>query len=152
MSLGFPTQAYLADPLRGDGRGSDGTPGDCVRASVAGIFFDPLSTVPHFALYHSWWDTLRRWSRERYTTDWAFFEREDYERHAYPAVKAANTPRLMGCGKSPRGDFLHAVIVDPLLNLIHDPHPSREGLAGEVLEVFVPAVPYWPAPHQLQLT
>lgn len=151
MSLAFPTQRHLADPRRGDGCDAEGVPGDCLRAATAGIFEERLESVPHFALYRSWWETMRRWARQR-GTDWVYFERDDYERFGYPQVKDSYTTRLMACGQSPRGDFLHAVIVDPLLNLVHDPHPSRDGLAGEVVEVFVPCLPYWPAPGILQLT
>lgn len=33
-------------------------------------------------------------------------------------------------GKSPRGDFLHSTVhLDG--KLVHDPHPSRDGLDGE---------------------
>lgn len=55
-------------------------------------------------------------------------------------------PCVVASGPSPRGPWLHAVVVDALTGaLMWDPHPSRAGLAGDPVDlaVLVPRHMQW---------
>lgn len=134
-------QRILADPQRGDGKDARGVPGDCLRACVASLFGMGYADVPHFVLYRSWFDYMRSWARE-FGIDFACYETvQDMLNDATPAPEL-----LLATGKSPRGDFLHVVLADAELQLVHDPHPSRSGI-GELVDVIIPCAPYWPPPQ-----
>lgn len=153
VSVRFTRQTVVADPTRGDGHDQDGIPGDCLRAAVASLLDLPLHEVPHFALYRSWWDTMRRWVRDTYGLDFACLA--PVNGTVRPYLLGGDDPEwsglLIGNGPSPRGPFWHVSIVDADLELVHDPHPSDMGLR-EVVEVFALTQPYWPPPAQLALT
>jgi hypothetical protein len=142
-------QAVTADVRRGDGAAADGTPGDCLRACVASLLGLPLADVPHFAQHgHGWWDAWRRWMRHRFTLDVGCL--------APDTVRGAGL--VLARGPSPRGPFGHVVVAEildggPALRTVHDPHPSRAGLAGLADEVYaVVGFPCWPPPAQYALT
>jgi hypothetical protein len=141
------TQRILGDPRRGDGRASDGTPGDCLRTATASMLDLPVDAVPHFALYREWWTAMRRWARSR-GDDFTCLVPVDGAVHQFldgPGL-------LLASGPSPRGPFWHTVVVDEQLDLVHDPHPSRVGLtAVEDVLVYVDR-PLFPAPYTLALT
>jgi hypothetical protein len=118
-------------------------PGDCLRACVASLLDLPYDTVPHFGLYVSWWDTLRRWVREHHDTDFAPLE--PVGGSVRPFLRDPDRTPLIATGPSPRSERRHAVLVDADLHLVHDPHPSGAGLPA-VDEVYVPILPYWPGP------
>lgn len=45
---------------------------------------------------------------------------------------------VIASGPSPRGDWLHSVLADPWTgSLIHDPHPSDAGLAGDPVDLIL---------------
>jgi hypothetical protein len=140
----YVDQRILSDPERGDGHDANGVPGDCLRACVASITGFEYEDVPHFATYEGsdWWDAMRRWARA-HGNDFACLRvvngsvRESFERYDGQPVIAS--------GPSPRGPFLHSVVTDVDLNLLHDPHPSRAGLA-EVEDVIAYVAPYDPTP------
>lgn len=45
-------------------------------------------------------------------------------------------------GKSPRGDYDHSVVVDLNRGIVHDPHPSRNGIETcKSVEFIVPLLP-----------
>lgn len=142
-------QRILADPARGDGHDTAGSPGDCLRTTVANLLHLPYEEVPHFAQHVGWWDCMRRWARSR-GGDFVCVAPEDgVIRHLFVEPPSPGD-RFVACGPSPRGDFWHVVLVDRDLRLVHDPHPSDAGLL-EVAEVFVYCPPYWPLPGQLLL-
>lgn len=122
----YPTQEFLHDP-------ANGSVGDCYRACIAGLISAALEDVPHFARDHEddWWDQAV-----------ARVERDDpaltliCAAPTFPVYVEGGWPVAIATGPSPRGDFHHAVLVDPVDGtLVWDPHPSRDGLAGPIIEV-----------------
>jgi hypothetical protein len=118
-----------ADPVLYDQRillgDPSGRPGDCLRAAVATVLQEDPDDVPHFAEAPDWIRAVLDWRPGLF--------RFDYRRIdgpiAFPADGAAR-PWVVGCGQSPRG-VLHAVVLAADDGrLIHDPHPSRDGLSG----------------------
>lgn len=145
----FPHQRYLAQ--RPDGHTLDGIPGDCYRTCVAIVVGLERDEVPHFVMFGSSCDDLtRRWVRETFPgndlgwylpSPWPLFEdvdqRDELQRYA------------VATGPSPRGRFPHCVVVDAVTgDLVHDPHPSGAGLAGDwtCIDLIVPE--YDPAPAE----
>lgn len=101
---------------------TEGRKGNCFQACVASLLELPLGEVPHFAEYENWWEALTEWAESlRYTVSWEKFPLNFYS---------------IATGKSPRGDYNHAVI-SLAGKTVHDPHPSRSGLEGEVLNYIV---------------
>ncbi len=91
--------------------------GNCLPACIASILEYPLEEVPHFG-DTTWVATLAVWLAPR---------------GLYPIIATLPNDdwRPAGfhilAGKSPRGDFLHAVVARGA-EIVHDPHPSRAGL------------------------
>lgn len=138
-------QRIFADPSRGDGHDADGNPGDCIRATLANLMVLPYEQVPHFAQHVNWWDYMRRWAR-KFGMDFVCLTPEDTQRFVRPEEL------VLGSGPSPRGDFWHACLYNANLELVHDPHPSRDGLVS-LEECIVPIhFPMPLAPKQLSIT
>lgn len=135
-------QRILAAASRSDGHDVEGNPGDCLRACVASMLSKPYDSVPNFSKYLSWFETMRWWAREI---------GRDFD--AYCPDGPAMNPGQFGIatGPSPRGDFLHCVVVDHELETVHDPHPSDAGILG-VRYVILLVPMYQPAPYQLMLS
>jgi hypothetical protein len=98
--------------------------GNCYQACIASILEVPIEKVPNIHEHEEgpWVDIINRFL-------------EPYAMMILPGIKAVwpfwipeNTYHIIG-GKSPRGEFGHAV-VGLCRKIIHDPHPSRAGLAG----------------------
>lgn len=121
----------------------DGQIGDCLRAAVASVLgWEKMDDVPHFATYgfgcadddetrHGWWWALIGWCasldppcevREVKVDCWSDFLPPDI---AY-----------ILSGPSPRGPWNH-VVVAANGEMIWDPHPSREGLAGPATGAYI---------------
>lgn len=112
------TQQYLVD----DGSGRTG---DCLRAAIATLLQEPPDRVPHFSEFADWIGGVRCY-RDDLELRW---RRPD--KSLFP-VAGADGPWVVGCGRSPRG-HLHAVVVSATDGaLVHDPHPSRAGLVGDI--------------------
>jgi hypothetical protein len=115
-----------------NGNGENGEPvGNCWQACVASLLDLQLDQVPHFAMEspHSWFRSTRRFVFQHTGFDLGCFVPK------FPLTEPGQY--VIGVGPSPRGDFLHAVILDGTTGeLAHDPHLSRAGLAGPVAEVF----------------
>lgn len=125
------TQLY-PDRTAGDGR-----EGDCWRTAVACLLDmpDPLA-VPHFIALDGWWESTVAWVEIETQGRWTLGAFDP----VFPIYVAPDlSPQfVIGTGPSPRGDFLHAVIVSALDGeLIWDPHPSRAGLAGPLVDIAV---------------
>ena len=109
---------------------ANGKFGDCQRAVIASLLSLPIEDVPHFGEIskgdpEAFWTSLQE-----------FCESKGY---AYLTVPARSGFAFYCggegvyheiCGPSPRGDFLH-VVVGCDGQIVHDPHPSRAGLAGD---------------------
>lgn len=104
-------------------------PGDCWRTAVACLLYELRDDVPHFIHEHpgpEWWaetvtyveGKLPGWTLENYNP-------------AFPAyLDPERSPQfVIGTGQSPRGDWLHSVLLDAKTGeLFHDPHPSGAGI------------------------
>lgn len=116
----------------------DGPPGNCWSACIASILDLDLEQVP---------DELTHWKPGmRPIESWRPFEKEMHRwlySRGYVLIQTSKLNKFEYCGpedcysfyhivsgKSPRADFLHAV-VGLGLEIVHDPHPSRDGLAGD---------------------
>jgi hypothetical protein len=112
----FADMLELHDPDKG-------TIGDCWRACIASILGVPAEEVPHFLkleleeLKASWITLTVEWLRER----------------GYSLIRLDSAPfwvsdgfLCIASGMSPRG-FRHCVVYDGF-DIVHDPHPSRDGL------------------------
>lgn len=112
-----------------------GAIGNCMQAAIASILDLPLDDVPHFAqLYEDpkeCGDALFAWLVERRIL-WLQLDLDQ--------PLPDDMPCLM-YGDSPRG--LPHLVVCVGSEMVHDPHPSREGLS-EALGVWILA-PYLPA-------
>lgn len=143
----YPTQRYLA--ARPDGHTLDGIPGDCYAACIAILLDVPLDDLPHFVMHGDrWWDLTRRTVRDlRPGLDIQCFTPSPWPLYDDPDALDPSQRLCVATGPSPRGPFLHCVVIDSITgDLVWDPHPSRDGLAGDItlVDLLVPA--YDPAP------
>ena len=97
----------------------EGSPvlGNCLQAAVASIYELPIEAVPHFVQFEAWGEALKLYV---------------HGRGALLQLWKTNAPAdmtLLAFGKSPRGDFRHAVVWQGG-RMIHDPHPDGTGLDG----------------------
>lgn len=104
--------------------------GNCLAACVASLLGCSLADVCDFS-EKGWLDELTAWLAPRGLYAVCFKTETDWRP---PGLY------ILG-GKSPRGDFLHAVIARGT-TVVHDPHPSREGVLSHVDgTIFVPLDP-----------
>jgi len=101
----------------------NGVKGDCFRACLATVLGKPLHAVPHFALLDLAPDVLVSMESAIAWINYKGFETDtDNEKPGYLPLCIIN-------GTSPRG-IGHAVVGDAKTGaMVHDPHPSREGLS-----------------------
>lgn len=130
------------DQVHLDGGGLDAPIlGDCWRSAIASILSLPRDDVPHF-IQDARHDGDAAWLRA--TQAWLS------ERGLVGTFWSGPPPGFEGyaiaTGPSPRGDWLHCVVVhiatteDPdVMHVqdVHDPHPDRSFLAGAPVEFFV---------------
>ena len=111
-------QEFLSDP-------DNGVLGDCWRACIATILGLPGSVVPHFVRDHG-----DEWLEA--TEDWLVANghpRLYYFPTRFPITDLLR-PFVILVGPSPRG-VAHAVVADADTGeMVHDPHPSRDGLVS----------------------
>lgn len=95
--------------------------GNCMSACVASILHLPIEEVPFFGADSSWFKRFSEWLAPL---------------GYYPMCIHYNPDHLpagfyiLG-GKSPRGDFMHAVVANGN-TIVHDPHPSRDELDSRI--------------------
>lgn len=142
--------------------------GDCQRACVASMLDMAYEDVPDFTAHpnepndpladewgHRWWREQRRWLAAQ-GMDCTAVEGEALLEVLHGTwVRNDWDDYVIVGGPSPRGAFDHAVVgyfdgrarPGERLRLAHDPHPSREFLAGEpnALDVILP-YQGWPLP------
>jgi hypothetical protein len=104
--------------------------GNCFSACVASVLELPIDDVPNFMLSRdSWFEAACQWLNARGFT--ALYVHHDAVKCGYvdprPLIKAGHY-FIVG-GLSPRGNHLHCV-VEHRGKVVHDPHPSRDGLIG----------------------
>lgn len=112
---------------------SENVDGNCLQACVASLLELDMAEVPNFSSYGDYWFMeLVKWGLNKgflvLTID------------GYPPTEVYS---IVG-GKSPRGDFTHAVVYGPNGNMVHDPHPSGDGLCENEVYwyyLFVPIDP-----------
>ena len=106
----------------------DSTTGNCFTACVASILELPLNAVPHFVLYgDEWWDVFLTWLAELGLSATFYTSGDDY---VPPGWTIAGGPSKRFAGK------MHAcVALDGVV--VHDPHPSRDGLPQGIVEYVV---------------
>jgi hypothetical protein len=108
----------------------DRTHGDCLSAALASIIDMPLEDVPTFVSDHAtndgdndaewhWWRRLIVWLRDHGYTLAPFDEADE---SSWPEVGE----HYLALGHTNRGTY-HAVVYADA-HLVHDPHPSRDGL------------------------
>lgn len=113
------TQTIFVDDPRG-------IPGDCMRTAVASILGLPAEAVPHFALFEkpdAWFVAFNLWLTGR-----------SMQIKPLPASKVDR--ECLAFGMSPRG-VEHVVVWGPN-GLVHDPHPSQDGIEARQFWALVP--------------
>lgn len=125
---GTRTTVALYDQEFTVGDGS-GRMGDCLRACVATLLQIDPANVPNFVEHPDWLRQLLAFHDGALTHE------------APPEFPAGPGPWVIGCGPGPRG-HAHAVILSAADgSLVHDPHPSRDGLAGRPTWILSRKVP-----------
>ena len=103
------------------------TDGNCFAACVASIFEIPIEDAPDVMRLDNWYDAFADWLKPR-----GFYPL------CFPCSDPSNGWAPAGLyilsGKSPRGDFDHAVVAKGS-DIIHDPHPSRDGIKSRVDQI-----------------
>lgn len=99
--------------------------GDCWRACIASILDLPCEEVPHFVREEiegkgHWMELTVRWLNGR------GFGIVQCSRDGLPKWISYGT-LMIACGPGPRHGN-HCVIMDQSGSMVHDPHPSREGI------------------------
>lgn len=121
--------------------------GNCVQACVASIFELPLNEVDELN-DSDWWDRLTKWCSKR----------NCYPINNYPTSEGEIPHWFIETGayglgsiKSPRGDFLHCVVIKGD-KIVHDPHPDQDGydMALEDFQAFLTIDPKVGAVAQLK--
>lgn len=128
-------------------------PGDCWRTAVACLLEVERDVVPHFVADH--WDDKDQIAWWRATVAYVESTRPGFTLVSltpyfpvYAEPDNAPSTRVILTGRSPRGEFLHAVIADALTGTtVWDVHPDRTGLL-EPLDVVAalvlkPLAPAW---------
>lgn len=145
------TQQYTASLRRRDGHTINGIPGDCFRTALACLLDRDRDDVPHFALYLSWWEEIRRWVRANDGRDLYYVDAAEPDHWGVIPETVADDALVLVGGPSPRGSFGHVVVGRRDGSVVWDPHPSRAGLLA-VTEFFVLARPYFHLVPRLALT
>ncbi|MGW8565701.1 hypothetical protein [Isoptericola sp. NPDC055881] len=124
-----------ADQLHNAGPGEE-VVGDCWRTAIACVLDIPPADVPHFVQEHGGYFAQA-------TLDW--LAERDMRGEFWNGPPTDYEGHVIATGPSPRGDWLHAVVayIEPGLpgfvetRMVHDPHPSRDFLAGPPVEWFL---------------
>lgn len=107
---------------------TDDMPGDCARAVIASLLELPREQVPHFLLESD------RSAYGFHTQIEMFLDNHGYDiiwggSPIYHMKEGEDVYHYIS-GPSPRGGGAYHGVVGLNGNIIHDPHPSREGLLG----------------------
>lgn len=110
--------------------------GDCQRAVIASLLELPIAEVPHF-LRDAEGDSMRFWvGIQKFLAKHGciFMEMNAFDIEDYSLLYG--TPEIYHeiYGPSPRGNGIWHTTVGCNGKIVHDPHPSRAGLAGDPSE------------------
>jgi hypothetical protein len=99
----------------------DNKTGDCLRACVASMFELEIEAVPNFLLFKK-----RRW----FQMMWYYFKGLQCDIvYCYKPQEISNKYLLNGCilavVKSLNGSNSHAILIDSVGNVLHDPSPNK---------------------------
>ena len=117
----------------------DDITGNCFQACVASIFEFPIEQMPNFweqtQNVTEFWKLNDKWTTDNLGCRCVSFQLNGKNKHLIDDVLC------VACAKSPRGDIDHAVVWKN--KIIHDPHPSNEGLSEEpdTFTLFIPLDP-----------
>lgn len=101
--------------------GEGDTKGNCLQAALASLLELPLTAVPHFAgTPTDWYPSMVAWLAER-----------EYSL-VISAYHLHDQALGLMAGPSPRSADVNHVVVAMGADMVHDPHPSRAGLASAV--------------------
>lgn len=104
--------------------------GNCFATCIACLLDLDVDAVPNFCASPSrWWDDARRWLGDRGITP-VMIEPPD----GLDLDEFLPETLFIASGRSPRGDYMHSVIYRGG-SLLHDPHPSGDGLLGHPQDV-----------------
>lgn len=98
-----------------------GQHGDCWAACISSLTEIPIEELPDVndpknSEWPSYWYTM-----------WNFLKDRGFSLYCENVNQfVGNNGYCIACGKSPRGDFNHAVIWND--GIIHDPHPDKTGI------------------------
>lgn len=104
----------------------DDTIGDCFLACVASVLEIPLEEVP-YEITLAMDEEGVRWFHELEE----FLETYDMRAEFLPQSRAPDDQYLIAGGQSPRFSDLRHAVVWKGGEVVHDPHPSRDGIVGE---------------------
>lgn len=124
-----------------------GTYGDCYRACLCTILQVNPDEVPHpIGPTGGWSGAFMKYMREVLGVVPRNYK-ATHEDNSHPLLRDSRSgvevPKLVvAVGNSPRGNWLHGVVWDRLQGaMVHDPHPSRDGLVlVEGFDYFCPIV------------
>ena len=115
--------------------------GDCWAACIAAVLDLPLSEVPNFCgvppYNPDWFTQTDAWLQKR-GLRCVSFEMKAQDGNTPVNISCPNGAPLLCTGKSPRGDWLHVVVMTVKgeeFALLNDPHPSGIGLDGPFTDV-----------------
>lgn len=95
--------------------------GDCWAACVSTITEIPLEDLPAINDFG-----FERWC-EYWVAMWEYLKGKGFKLYAEEIFQFKNKDfPVIAVGKSPRGDFNHAVVWQN--SIVHDPHPDRTGI------------------------
>ncbi|MCU1418704.1 MAG: hypothetical protein JWP32_2878 [Schumannella sp.] len=127
------------------GDGADGsTPGNCLQTAVASLLDLPVEEVPHFVAVPEdrWWSEFLNWLTGRGLRLTMFEDRFETTSTyldgwliSAPLSDAPKDRLVIASGMADRG-LRHCVLWEDGA-LVHDPHPSRAGLAEAPDEIWL---------------
>lgn len=135
--------------------GSDapaGQRGNCFSACIAALLNLPLQLVPNFydtdETSEQQWAVIQHWLAGRgwFSINYDYAQLWDWKRDGQLEIAVGSLGIISGF--SPRGPWLHAVIGQITADgwrLIHDPHPSKAGIAGDPTHFQIVAPLPWAA-------
>ena len=103
----------------------DSEKGNCFSACVASIIETTIADVPFFMDPGEWYDRFSKWLKGRGFYPLCF-DFDGWEKSEVKRFRSELGPHILS-GKSPRGEHQHSVVASGL-EVVHDPHPSRDGI------------------------